>query len=431
MDRPLKTGFGWTARIGILGGIALLAIIVAWAHFVWISGAVIASGSIAIQGKPKQVQHFDGGVIEDILVTEGDVVMRDAPLVTLDKTLLEANLAIYEARLADLLVREDRLKAEQANLDTVTFRPFPPLLAHMEAESYVIGQQEVFAARRALQQGREEQLREKTVQFGHQITGIEGLVASKVLQLDLIQQEMAATQKLKDRQLVTESQLLSIRRSEADLQGQLSEHQSEIARVRNSIQDAELEILQSRRQFKEQVVSELRQITTQIGELQQQVISTTKQLERVVLKAPVSGIVHEMQVFTKGGVVQPGSTVLQIVPLTDDLTYELQVDPASIDQVYIDQPANIRFAAFDARTTPELAGTVQRVSPTSLQDPQTGLTYYVVELAINASELSKLGDLALVPGMPLEGYLETNARSVLSYVVKPLTDHLMRAFREN
>ncbi|MBV2360788.1 HlyD family type I secretion periplasmic adaptor subunit [Thalassococcus sp. CAU 1522] len=431
MDRPLKTGFGWTARLGIIGVVVLLGSLVAWAHFVWISGAVIATGSIAIQGKPKQVQHFDGGVIEDILVSEGDTVIQGETLIVLDKTLLEANLAIYKARLAELLVRRDRLEAEQADLPAIEFAPFPPLLAGLDAETFRIGQREVFAARRALQQGREVQLREKMVQFGHQITGVEGLIASKRTQLSLIRQEMETTRTLEEKRLVAANQLMAIRRSEADLEGQLSEHQSEIARIRNSIQDAELEILQNRRQFKEQVVSDLGEVVAQIGELQQQVVSTEKQLDRVALKAPVSGIVHEMQVFTKGGVVQPGATVLQIVPVTERLTFELQVSPVSIDQVYVDQPATIRFSAFDQRTTPELTGTVRRVSPTSLTDPQTGVSFYVVELDIPDTEIAQLGALTLVPGMPLEGYLQTNARSVLSYVVKPMTDHLARAFREN
>ncbi len=198
--------------------IALLA----WAQYVWISGAVIASGQIAIRGNPKQVQHFDGGVIEDILVEEGDTVAQGQVLVVLDRTLLEANLSIYLSRLADLLVRRDRLRAEQSDAATIDFEPFPEMLAGHDPERYRTGQRELFIARRDLQQGRAAQLHEKIVQFGHQIEGVDGLISSKERQLSLIRQEMQSTRTLEEKHLVAVGQLMAIQRSEADLEGQLS-----------------------------------------------------------------------------------------------------------------------------------------------------------------------------------------------------------------
>lgn len=429
-ERDLRTNLSWPARIGFLGAIALLGALLAWSYLTTISGAVIAQGQVAIEGKPKLVQHFDGGVIDDILVAEGNLVEAGDVLIVLDKILLEANLAIYRTRLADLYARKSRLRAEQVEADGISFEAFPVLLASLDPDEFTIGQQEVFDARRAMQEGKHAQLQEKIVQFGNQISGVEGLLESKREQLSLIEEELETKQKMQDRGLLVVSEVIAIRRSKADLEGQVAEHLSELARIRNSIQDARIEMLLNQRQFKEQVVGEQRDVVIQIGELTQQILSTEKQLQRVALRAPVSGIVHEMEVFTRGGVVPPGGTVLKIVPQTDWLSFELRVDPVSIDQVYVGQDARVRFSAFNQRTTPELMGAVSRISPTSLVDEATGLTFYEIVVDITPDELGKLGELVLVPGMPVEAFLQTDERTVLSYFVKPLSDQIQKAFRE-
>lgn len=429
-ERDLRTNLSWPARIGFFGAIALLGALLAWSYLTTISGAVIAQGQVAIEGKPKLVQHFDGGVIDDILVAEGNLVEAGDVLIVLDKILLEANLAIYRTRLADLYARKSRLRAEQVEADGISFEAFPVLLASLDPDEFTIGQQEVFDARRAMQEGKHAQLQEKIVQFGNQISGVEGLLESKREQLSLIEEELETKQKMQDRGLLVVSEVIAIRRSKADLEGQVAEHLSELARIRNSIQDARIEMLLNQRQFKEQVVGEQRDVVIQIGELTQQILSTEKQLQRVALRAPVSGIVHEMEVFTRGGVVPPGGTVLKIVPQTDWLSFELRVDPVSIDQVYFGQDARVRFSAFNQRTTPELMGAVSRISPTSLVDEATGLTFYEIVVDITPDELGKLGELVLVPGMPVEAFLQTDERTVLSYFVKPLSDQIQKAFRE-
>ena len=430
-DTPkLKTGLSAYSRIGSLAVLALFGIFFWWSYSTEINGAVIATGSVVIEGKPKQVQHFDGGVVEDILVKEGDVVEANQTLVLLDKTLLEANLSIYKGRLAEMIARKSRLRAEQAELSEIAFEELPKVINDFDFEEFKEGQIEVFNARRDLQTGKDDQLKEKIVQFGNQTKGVEGLLIAKRKQLHLIGDELIAKEEMRKRDLIVASEVSSIQRAQADFEGQISEHISELARIKNSIQDAKIEILLNKRQFKEQVVTEQREISTQIGELTQQILSTLKQLERVALRAPVAGVVHEMQVFTRGGVVPPGGTVLQIVPQNDQLSFELRVDPGSIDQVYLLQDTRVVFSAFNQRTTPELIGTVVRISPTSIVDQATGLSYYIAEIGIEQKELKKLGDLGLVPGMPVDAFLQTDTRSVLNYFVRPLSDQVMRAFRE-
>ncbi len=430
-DEPnLKTGISWTARLGFLAVGALFLTLAVWATVTQINGAVIAVGTVVVTGNPKQVQHFDGGVIDEILVTEGDFVTENDILVRLDKTLLEANLMIYKARLADLIARKSRLRAEQNSDTEIEFERFPEVLTGVDATDAFQGQIEIFNARRGLQDGKEERLLEKIAQLENQIIGVEGVLAAKKRQLELISEELAAKVELADKGLIAAPQVASIERAKADIEGQISEHISEIAGIKNAIQEARIEMLLDDRDFTESIVEEQSQITTQIGELIQQTLSTEKQLDRVALRAPVSGVVHEMQVFTIGGVVPPGGTVLQIVPQGENLSFEVQIDPVSIDQVALDQNVRLVFSAFNQRTTPELLGTVSRLSPTSITDQNSGLSYFKGEISIPNDELKKLEGLALVPGMPFEAFIQTGERSVLNYLIRPLMDHLQRAFRE-
>jgi HlyD family type I secretion membrane fusion protein len=425
-----KTGFGFGAKIGAFGGVALFVAILTWAWLTAINGAVIATGSVVVSGKPKSIQHLDGGIVKSINITDGERVEKGDVLITLDETLLAANFKIYKGRLADALARQARLEVEQADLSTISFETDSDLLQGFDQRKYRLGQTQVFQARAELQKGKEEQLEEKIVQFNNQITGVKGVLKSKERQLELIDEELVATKSLRDKGLTAASQLLSIQRSKADFDGQIAENYSELARIENSIQDARIEILQGRRQFKEQVIEELREVNTQVGELTQQILSTQKQLDRVEVKAPVSGVIHQLQVSTIGGVVPPGGTMLQIVPQATALIFEVRVDTTAIDQVFIGQGAKIRFSAFNQRTTPEVAGTVAVVSPTSIVDEATGASYYKLQLNIRSEEIAKLGNLKLIPGMPVEAYLQTDERSVLSYFTKPIADQLAKAFRE-
>ena len=223
---------------------------------------------------------------------------------------------------------------------------------------------------------------------------------------------------------------MGLQRSKADLLGQIAEHKSELARIQNSIRDTELEVLQGKRELKEEAVTQLREATTQIEELRQQLISTEKQLDRTTIRAPSNGRVHEMQITTVGGVVAPGATIMQIIPSDEGLAFRTRVDPAAVDQVYVGQVATLRFSAFNQRTTPELNGRVQDISPTSVVDEVTGASFYWVAVQAPEDELARLGDVELVSGMPVEAFLKTTDRTVLSYLSKPITDQLEQAFRE-
>jgi HlyD family secretion protein len=419
------------ALFGAFASLALLAILVAWAGMTGISGAVVASGSVAVAGKPKAVQHLDGGIVRDIRVADGDLVQAGDLLMQLDDTLLRANLEIYRNRLAEAVARRDRLVAERNGLPEPVFQTDHPLLWGHDPTAIHDGERAVFAARAEIQAGRVAQLQERVRQFRNQIEGVAALVAAKRDQIGFIETELARMRSLQERQLVREAQVLTLEGTRADLLGQVAEHVSETARIENSIRDAELEMLQTARTFKEQAVTELRDVATQIEELTQQIVTTEKQLQRVDITAPVAGFVHEMQIVTIGGVVAPGALIAQIIPTGEGQTFEFRVPPQSVDQVHAGQPVRLVFSAFNQRTTPELHGQVVSVSPTTVVDEATGMAFFRVHADVTPDELARLGDLVLVPGMPVEGFIGTQERSVASYLLRPFTEQLQRAFRED
>ncbi|PID37427.1 MAG: secretion protein HlyD, partial [Rhodobacterales bacterium] len=429
-EEQLKTGFRLPVILGLGGLIALFGGLVFWASVTEISGAVIAQGVVEVAGKPKSVQHLDGGVVEDILVSDGQKVAQGEELVRLDDTLLRANLVIYRTRLSEAMATRDRLIAEQTGQDAITFADADGMISAVDYDLHRSGQREIFQARRELELGRQEQLAEKILQFRHQIVGVEALIHAKQQQLVLLEPEIEAATTLVASGLARAPQLSALKRNQADLLGQIAEHQSELARIRNSIRDTELEILQGQREAKEEVVTELRDVIASIQELRQQILSTERQLDRISIRAPSAGRIHELQVTTLGGVIAPGATILQIIPTDQGVTFQTRVDPASVDQVHIGQPAKLRFPAFNARTTPELSGTVADISPSSVLDEITGLHYFRVTLAVSPEELTRLEGRDLVPGMPVEAYVQTGDRTVLSYLIKPFQEQLMQAFRE-
>ena len=429
-ESGMKINLSSTARLAALGSIVMFVGLFALAYFVNINGAVIASGQAVVRGKPKLVQTIDGGVVADIKVKDGDVVSAGDLLLRLDPTLLQINRDILRERLAAVLAHESRLKAEYLGRDEIE-RVTPPDYIDAESlESNYVGQNEIFQSRRDVQQGRKEQLDERILQFGNQISGVEGQIESKKNQREFIERELESARKLSSQGLARESQVLELQRAEASLLGELAEHQSDLARIQNSIRDTQLEILQSEREFKEQAVTELRDVTAQHEGLMLEIVTIEKKLDRIAFLAPADGVVHEMQAFTVGGVIAPESTILQIVPVSEGVEFELRIDPTAIDQIFVGQTAKVQFPAFDMKTEPVLFGELTGISPSTLSDPATGQTYYRATLGLPEQELARLGEVQLVPGMPVQAFMQTGARSVLSYLVKPMTDQLKLAFRE-
>lgn len=428
--RVPRDRIGRTVAIGAVGAVGLFAALLVWASQTRLEGAVMAMGQAVVRGQPKMVQSLDGGVIEDIRVTNGDRVAAGDVLVRLDPTLLQVNHDIARTRLSEALARQARLKAEEAGGAEPVFSyadlPFPrPDTRAAEAD-----ERRIFTARSEINTGRRAQLAERLAQFETQIRGMEASIASKQEQLGYLDRELGNNRTLYDQGLVRESQLLQLQRSRAEMAGAIAEAETDRARVRNSMKDAEIGVAQEERQFREQVVTDLGKTQTEIEELILQIITTSRQLDRVEVRAPAAGIVHEMQMTTLGGVVPPNGTILQVIPVEDGVEFELALDPKEIDQVHVGQKAQVVFSAFDQRATPRLAGHVTRISPTAIAAREGERSFYRLNLVLEEGEIARLKEAALVPGMPVEAFLETGEHTVMSYLLQPLASQILRAFRE-
>lgn len=425
-----RTDLAGPARLAALASLVMMAVLLVLVNVTMISGAVIAPGQAVVRGKPKVVQSLDGGMVEQIFVHEGDLVRAGDVLLRLDPTLLRVNLDIQRNRLAEAVARESRLEAEYLGQPRIERRADLPQLGGVPVDRHYLGQEEIFGTRQDLARGRRDQLAQRAAQLDTQIFGMEGRIASTRDQLSFVERELVSARKLNESGLARESQVLALEGNKSALLGQMAEQEAELAGLKNAITDAEIEVLQAERQFREDVVTELRAATAEREELVLQIVSTESQLARIEIKAPADGVVHDMQVFTIGGVVAPKDTIMQIVPLSQGVEFELRVDPRSIDQIYVGQPARVIFPAFDTRTTPEIFGTLAMIPPSTVTEPGTGVSYYRVGLSVPAEELAKLGDVDLIPGMPVEAFLQSGERSVLNYLTKPLMDQLNRAFRD-
>ncbi|GAB4576644.1 MAG: HlyD family type I secretion periplasmic adaptor subunit [Roseibium sp.] len=412
--------FALVAAIAVVGGIG------GWATFTEISGAVVSSGTVVVESSTKLVQHREGGIVRDIRVKTGDTVEAGDLLIRLDDTVTRANLAVITKQLTELTAQEMRLEAERDDLGTIEWpEDRKAVLGDIER-----GQQMLLEARRNSKEGRKNQLEEQIRQFHKQTQGLEAQVSAKVEEISLIKEELEDLDGLLDKQLVSKSRVTALRREKARLEGEYGDLIAQIARTREAISERRIQILQIEESYRAEVLEQLQEARSRIAQLEEQKIAAEDELTRVDIVAPRNGYVHQLSVHTIGGVIAPGETVMQIVPREDQLIVEAQVRPVDIGQMSPGQKARVRFPSFDQRTTPELNAELLTVSADLTEDERTGTSYYVARLVIDENELEKLGDKALVPGMPVETFLQTGERTVLSYLVKPITDQIAHALRE-
>lgn len=420
----LLWGFGTIA--------ALLIGVFGWSLIAKINGAVLATGIVEVQGKPKTIQHLDGGIVGEIFVENGQTVQAGDVLVRLDPTMLDVNREIADVQLNETLARVTRLQTERDDLPTITW---PVQLLEAQDQPRVgramKGQERLFEARRAAALGQAAQLRQRIAQSEDQIIGLESLMRSKENQTIKIREELVAKREIMEKGFLGKPAVLALEREEFRLEGDIQNHQAEISRLKNSIMETREQIRQLRRDRQAEILTELRDAELEASGYREQLIAASAQSDRIDITSPVAGRVHNLAVTTVGGVVAPGQELMQIIPADGKLIVLAQVLPQDIDQVYVGQPTRVLFSAFNARKTPELYGTVTKVSPDRLLDPATGFPFFEVEVIVPEEELARLdSSLTLIPGMPAESFMQTDSRSVFDYLLKPATDAMTRAGRE-
>jgi HlyD family secretion protein len=412
--------------------VAVLAVgLGGWAATAEIAGALIAQGSLVVDSNVKKVQHPTGGVVGEVRARDGDRVKAGDILVRLDETVTGANLAIITKGLTELYARKARLGAERDGADSV---PAPKQLADKtndpDVQEALGSERKLFELRRKARLGQKDQLQQRIKQLQEQITGLTAQQAAKAKEMEIIGQELQGVRDLWAKNLVQINRLTSLEREEARLQGEHGQLIATAAEAKGKIVETQLQILQVDQEFASDVAKELRDADSKIGEYVERKVTAEDQLKRTDLRAPQDGVVFQSTANTVGGVITAGDPVMLIVPETDTLIVEAKVEPKDIHQVQFGQPVVLRFSAFNMRTTPEINGTVVRVGADTSTDQRTGQSYYLVRISMTPEEIAKLGEVKLTPGMPVEAFIQTGNRTMLSYLVKPLHDQLKRAFRE-
>ena len=436
MSAVSNTDARWSTRRHMWIGALTLLILVggfgSWAALAEISGAVITSGKIEVDRNRQVVQHPDGGVVEEINVDEGDTVAAGDLLIRLEASTLASELAVVEGQLFEILARRARLEAERDDLDMLTFSPVLTGAGSEEAQTLMEGQVRLFEARRETNASAVEQLTQQRAQIASQLSGLEAQQEALALQRDLIEEELADQQSLLDRGLAQASRVLALRREAASLQGTVGELTARAAQAAERMTEIEIQILGLASTRREDAISRLRDLQFNELELSERRRTLQRRLERLDIRAPVSGIVYGMQVFAPQSVIRPADPVLFLVPQDRPLVIATQVRAVDIDQIFVGQNVTLRFPAFDQRRTPELQGKVTLVSADAFLDEASGQSYYRAEVQLDEGELARLPDeMTLIPGMPVDAFVRTAERRPIDYLVKPLSDYFTRAFRES
>ncbi len=415
-----------------LAVIALLVVgLGGWAATSEFAGAVIAQGQLVVDTNVKKVQHPTGGVVAELRVRDGDLVAAGDIVIKLDDTQTKANLAIVVKGLYELGARRAREEAELEGRDRIDF-PADLLSRQDDPEigPLVRGESELFNIRRRTREGSKAQLAERVAQSEEEIGGLIAQVASKDKQVEWIKKELEGVRELWAKQLVQFNRVTTLEREQARLEGERGQLVAAIAQSKGKIAETKIQILQIDHDLRTEVGKDLADIRGKTAELVEKKVAAEDQLKRVDIRAPQNGMVHQLDVHTVGGVVSAGQQIMLIVPAADKLIVEAKVQPQDIDQVRVGQAAVLRFSAFSSRTTPELNGVVTVVSADVSQDQRTGASYYTVRIAVSPGEIARLEGLKLVPGMPVETFIQTTIRTVVSYFVRPLQDQLAKTFRE-
>ncbi|WP_460272698.1 HlyD family type I secretion periplasmic adaptor subunit [Celeribacter sp. ULVN23_4] len=422
----------WPAHRIVWFGVICVALLIGgfgtWSLFARIESAVIAPGQVQIAQNRQVVAHSDGGDVAGVFVSEGDHVRAGDILISLSKEELHSDLTLIDNQLLDNRARAARLEAERDGAADIDWgKDLSAQMAHAQT-----GQRDLFAARLQTAKAEIDQLGKTRHQIEVQLVGLSHQKAALSEQLTLLRKDLATESALHDRGLTPHSRVSALRRDLLGLTAEIARIETAEAQAQVKISEIDQQILKVESDRRERAITELRDIQPRITNLREQQRALRSQIDRLDIRAPVSGVVYELTVFGPGAVVQPAAPLLYIVPQDRPLTITAQISPAQVDQVFPGQAVRLRFPAFDRRTTPELEGKVTKVSPDIFINAQTGVGFYRADIDIRENQQVRLPEGAvLIPGMPVEAYMTTGARSPLAYLAKPLTDYFTRAFRED
>ena len=418
--------------VGMFTLLVLVGGFLTWALLAPLNSAVSGQAILVVETNRRDVQHLEGGIIREIHVRDGVVVNAGDRLITIDPTRALAALQIVRGQMDGNLILLARLRAEMRGADRIEVDPDLQRRSETDRDlqDVITGQQQIFVARRASLEGQVAVLRQRIAQIESQIIGQEAQERARVRQLGFIQEELNGVNELLRGGFAPRTRALALNRELARLQGEQGEYLSTVARSRQQIGEAHLQILQTERTFQEEVTRALQDTQNALREQQERLVANQDIVRHMEIRAPVSGTVVGLNVFTDGGVVAPGQKLMQIVPHGDNLIIEAQIAAQDIEVLHEGQQAIIRFPALPQRTLPMLTGHVLHISADRFTDERTGMPYFRVRVTPDATSLAKIAERRLVAGMPAEVTIATGQRTAASYLIEPLMDSIRKAMRE-
>jgi HlyD family secretion protein len=428
-----RLGYAYDREVARGLRILLLACCVAGtlAWFVPLSGAVAMLGMLVSGSNAQKIQHPAGGVIEQILVTDGAHVSRGDALIRMNEVVAQSNLEVLEKQLDQVRARLARLIAERDELQSPDWPPeLRARASYTHVADLIASEQAQFEARGGAYTKQIEILKQRTAQLEQERSGYQSQAAANEKQSQYVALELQGLETLYKQQLVALPRLSAVAREAVRLEGERGRLTATIAEHASKIEETSLQINAAAQARRVELTKEITEAHNKESELIERRVTARDAADRVEVRAPQAGTVHQLAVHTLGGVVAPGEMLMLIAPDDGDFVVEARLPPKDVDQVFVGQAATIRFSAFNRATTPELHGTLAYVAPDVARDAQSEATYYAVRIALAASELRRLGNVALRPGMPAEIFLKTENRTLASYLFKPLSDQMHRVLRE-
>ncbi len=400
-----------------------------WAALAKLSGAVVATGRVVVEGNSKKIQHLSGGIVSQINVAEGDTVEAGQVLLRLSGTIVQANLSIVENTLAQLYARRARLRAEISDATSFTTPEDLAVLTNSKAaKTFIDSEQNLFNSRRSALIGMKKQLVTRKDQLADEARGMDVQIEATNNELAIVREDVSKTRELYAKGLVTLQRLNLLKRQLSNLEGQQGQYMAARAQTVGKLSEMDLQSLQLDEDRKSEVTKDLTSIEATVAEYEERLAATRDQLDRLDIRSPIAGRIYQLSVHNINGVIQPGEVLMLVVPAKEDLAIDANVLPNDIDQIYVGQPVTIRFTAFNQSTTPDVSAEVAVVAPDLQTDSRSGASFYALRIKPSKTGMDHIPGGRLYPGMPAEVFIQTSERSVLSYFVKPFQDRLRKTF---
>lgn len=422
-DKPIR-------RIGFIILFVMIGIFGTWSFVAPIDSSALATGVVVVKSHRKTIQHLEGGIVSQINVQDGDLVDVGDILLTLDDTQVKAQIKILQGQFISASAISGRLNAERQQIKEIIFSSELKELKDARVQEATAGQTQIFLARRNSLQGELSILKQRIGQLSLKIKGLRTQQKSNHQLLALYAEEIKDLKELLVDGFADKQRLRELQRQHTQTNSDIAALITEIASTQMQQGETKLQILQTERKFQEEVATQLEEVNSELFSISEQLVVAKDKNQRSEILAPVKGMILGMSAHTTGGVIGPGQAILDIVPEDEELIINAQVAPLDIDRIQIGTTAEVRFSAFNSKTTPVMEGRVRTISADSLQDEVTGMQYYQAKIELTPESYEKLGSLVLIPGMPAEVLINTGKRTLFEYLVQPLTDAFARSFIE-